>query len=70
MPTGISEGIKQVKRVGKFGDMAALNVWILYSLNTELESVCAVTGQSKGDAVNEALRYWLNAQYQMGVKHG
>jgi len=60
----------QIKRKGKFGDMAALNVWILYSLNTELESICVVTGQTKSEAVNEALRYWINAQYQMGVKRG
>ena len=57
----------QVKRKGRFGDMAALNVWINYSMNQELERVCGIIGLSKGDATNEALRYWLNAQYQMGV---
>lgn len=63
------EQARKVKRVGKHGDMAMLNVWILYSVNTELEGVCLTTQQTKGDAVNEALRYWLNAQYQMGVKN-
>ena len=61
---------KEVRRLGKAGDMAALNVWIRHSLNTELGQVCSVTGQTKGDAVNEALRYWINAQYRMGVSRG
>lgn len=61
---------KGVRRLGKAGDMAALNVWIRHSQMKELEEVCRITGQKKGEAVNEALRYWLNAQYQMGVKHG
>lgn len=60
----------KVRRLGKREDMAALNVWILYSINAELDHVCEQTGQTKGDAANEALRYWLNAQYQMGVKRG
>ena len=61
---------KVTKKLGKDGNMAALNVWIPYSLSTELDRVRILTGQTKGDAVTEALRYWLNAQYQMGVKDG
>ena len=60
----------KIQKVGKGGNMVNLHVWILYSQNIELEKVCHVTGQSKGDAVNEALRYWLNAQYKMGVDRG
>lgn len=58
------------QKVGKGGNMVNLHVWILYSQDAELEQVCRITGQSKADAVNEALRYWLNAQYKMGVSRG
>jgi len=62
--------VKATRKVGKDGNMAALNVWIPYSLSVELDKVRQLTGQNKGDAVTEALRYWINAQYEMGVKDG
>ena len=45
-----------------------MNVWILQSQNEELERVCEAIGKTKTDAVGEAIRYWLSAQYRMGVK--
>lgn len=59
---------REVKRVGRLGNYIRLNVQIPYSLDMEIRRVCEVTGQSKVDAVTEAIRYWLNTQYGMGVK--
>jgi len=59
-----------IQRVGKRSDMVNLHIWIPVSINRELDSVRLITGQTKTDAITEALRYWFNAQYKMGVQRG
>lgn len=61
---------REIKRVGRHENMAVLHVWIPYSLSLEIDEVRRIISLSKGDTIAEALRYWLNAQYQMGVKRG
>lgn len=60
--------VKPQRTVGKHGDRACLNVWIMAAQNREIDRLCEVLDMSKTDIVIEAIQYWLGAQRNMGVK--
>jgi len=60
--------ISTTKRtVGKFGNMARLNVWITTAQYQELRRITSICQMSITDAVGEALQVWINEQRKLGV---
>lgn len=42
-----------------------VNVWLLTAQMDELDQITRITGQTKTEAITEAMTYWINAQRQM-----
>jgi hypothetical protein len=55
------------QRLGKMGDRARLDCWIMTAQDKELNRIAESLGKSRTDCIIEALQYWINQIHKDGI---